>query len=234
MLMFMSMLMFKHKITNIMNMFMFKRLCIDTCIVVTACIAVHYMLVPTMWWCIIDDVMRGTGPKKANVGTVLVRLAPLVLCPKVIAMLWAAEIISYLSFINMDILNNNKEHSDNSNNIPWSALASSASVNALATLGSSLIRGRACFSWAHACRIPSLMGTRSWHIGLKTRVIKIKRYDKKLEQSYSYSYACVTLLILAHYYLVVCATTWRGVVGILCWSISLVKTKQRTKKLKFS
>jgi hypothetical protein len=84
-----------------------------------------------------------------------------------------------------------------------------------------LKHGRLCFCWAHATKMPRIIGTQTWQRDLKKRC--------KTDETRQMVFA---LLILGYVQMVLHALTLRGSVGIIIWSLSLKKTtsKKRIKQ----
>ena len=180
-------------------------LAIEGSIVVLACLISRYMLVPAMWWSVADDLMRGQNQRKQNA---FLNLVSLLCCPHVVATLWMAEIVSYLGSLDLVCLMKPTEGKPVQLDI----------VHVLGQLTTALLKGRACFSWARAVRIPRLFATRSWHIGLKQRC----------SENYN---AVAMLLIIANVQLIWCLFTIRGYIGLVCWMASLPMPRPRLQTM---
>ena len=188
---------------------LWRSFALEASIVLLACLVVRYMLVPARWWSVADDLMRCQSQRKQNA---FLNLASLICCPHVVATLWMAEIVSYLGSLNLMCFLEPADGKPVQLDI----------VHILGQLTSALLKGRACFTWARAVRIPRLFATRSWHCGLKQRC----------SGNYQMSCAVAMLLIIANVQLVWCLFTLRGYVGLVCWTVSLPMPYCRKEKLK--
>ena len=145
--------------------------------VIAAYAIARFVLVPSMWWCIIDEVTRSNHAR--------LDLVALIACPHIFAIFWAAEAMSFYG----------------------------------SGLQGLLVQGRVCFCWAHACKMPRLLGTQKWWNDLKRRNV-------------SNNYVIVSVVILGHVHILAAALTFRGAIGLMCWSLSLQRPRQRQAKAK--